>query len=299
MNRRIARFLEEHRPATPCLVFDLDTAEQKCREMAKAMPEARIYCAVKANPAAEILKRLARLGSAFDVASLAEVDLCLAAGVDPRDLSYGNTIKKERDIAAAFARGVTLFAFDSAEELEKIARAAPGARVFCRLLAGSEGAEWPLSRKFRCDYAMARALMLKAPALGLVPFGLSFHGGSQQCDPARWDEAVAESARLFRELEAEGIELGMLNLGGGLAETMDEMIQYPVGAPREGGPTGKVIVAGPSCDSVDVLYEKADYRLPLDLKAGDRLAFLSAGAYTTTYASIGFNGFPPLTEHYI
>ncbi|MCK6450966.1 MAG: type III PLP-dependent enzyme [Alphaproteobacteria bacterium] len=377
MNRKIARFLDEHRPATPCLVFDLDTVEQKYREMAKAMPEARIYYAVKANPAPEVLKLLARLGSAFDVASLAEVDLCLAAGVDARDLSYGNTIKKERDVAAAFARGVSLFAFDSQEELEKIARAAPGARVFCRLLAGSEGAEWPLSRKFGCDYAMALSLMLKAPALGVVPFGLSFHVGSQQCDPKRWDEAVAESARLFRELEAAGIELGMLNLGGGfparyrkrvppvaryveeiraalrrhfgnrapeqlilepgrglvgeagvihsevvliarksarddkrwvyldigrfggLAETMDEMIQYPVVAPREGGPTGKVVLSGPTCDSVDVLYEKADYRLPLDLKTGDRLTFLSAGAYTTTYASVGFNGFPPLAEHYI
>jgi ornithine decarboxylase len=60
-----------------------------------------------------------------------------------------------------------------------------------------------------------------------------------------------------------------------------------------------VILAGPTCDSVDVMYEKADYRLPLDLKIGDRITFLSAGAYTTTYASIGFNGFAPLREHYI
>jgi ornithine decarboxylase len=377
MNRKISRFLAEQRPATPCLVFDLDVVEQKYREMEKAMPEARIYYAVKANPAPEILKLLVRLGSSFDVASLAEIDQCLAAGAEAADLSYGNTIKKESDIAAAHARGVRLYAFDSLAELEKIARVAPGSRVFCRLLAGSEGAEWPLSNKFGCDYAMARELMLKARALGLVPFGLSFHVGSQQRDPTRWDQAVAETAGLFRELESHGVELKMVNLGGGfparyrkrvpsiakyveeiraalrrhfgnrlpdtlimepgrglvgeagvvhsevvlisrksagddkrwvyldigkfggLAETMDEMIQYQLVTPHEGRPTGPVILAGPTCDSVDVMYEKADYRLPLDLKIGDRITFLSAGAYTTTYASIGFNGFAPLREHYI
>jgi ornithine decarboxylase len=377
MNRKISRFLAEQRPATPCLVFDLDVVEQKYREMEKAMPEARIYYAVKANPAPEILKLLVKLGSSFDVASLAEIDQCLAAGAKAADLSYGNTIKKESDIAQAHAKGVRLFAFDSLEELEKIARVAPGARVFCRLLAGSEGAEWPLSNKFGCDYAMARELMLKARILGLVPFGLSFHVGSQQRDPTRWDQAVAETAGLFRELESHGVELKMVNLGGGfparyrkrvpsiakyveqiraalrrhfgnrvpdtlimepgrglvgeagvihsevvlisrksagddkrwvyldigkfggLAETMDEMIQYQLVTPHEGQPMGPVILAGPTCDSVDVMYEKADYKLPLDLKIGDRITFLSAGAYTTTYASIGFNGFAPLREHYI
>ena len=377
MNRKISRFLAEKRPATPCLVFDLDMVEQKYREMEKSMAEARIYYAVKANPAPEILKLLVGLGSSFDVASLVEIDQCLTAGAKPEDLSFGNTIKKEVDIAAAHAKGVRLFAFDSLAELEKIARAAPGARVFCRLLAGSEGAEWPLSHKFGCDYSMTRELMLKAPALGLVPFGLSFHVGSQQRDPTRWDQALAETAGLFKELESHGVELKMVNLGGGfparyrkrvpsiakyveqirgalrrhfgnrvpdtlilepgrglvgeagvvhsevvliskksagddkrwvyldigkfggLAETMDEMIQYQIVTPYEGGAMGPVVLAGPTCDSVDVMYEKADYKLPMDLKIGDRVTILSAGAYTTTYASIGFNGFAPLREHYI
>jgi ornithine decarboxylase len=59
------------------------------------------------------------------------------------------------------------------------------------------------------------------------------------------------------------------------------------------------VIAGPTCDSVDTLYEKAGYKLPDALKAGDRVRLLSAGAYTTTYASVGFNGFPPPQEHYI
>jgi ornithine decarboxylase len=102
--------------------------------MEKAMPEARIYYAVKANPSPDILGLLVKLGSSFDVASLNEIEFCLKAGAKPQDLSYGNTIKKERDIAAAYAKGVRLYAFDSMAELEKIARAAPGSRVFCRRL---------------------------------------------------------------------------------------------------------------------------------------------------------------------
>ena len=86
---------------------------------------------------------------------------------------------------------------------------------------------------------------------------------------------------------------------GGLPETMGEAIQYRIKTPRDGGPTGPVILAGPTCDEVDVLYEKSDYRLPLDLQIGDRVQIFATGAYTTTYSSVGFNGFPPLAAYYI
>ena len=86
---------------------------------------------------------------------------------------------------------------------------------------------------------------------------------------------------------------------GGLAEVMDECIEYRIRTPRDGGPEGPVILAGPTCDEVDILYERADYRLPLALEVGDRIEILSTGAYTATYASVGFNGFAPLREFYI
>ena len=66
--------------------------------------------------------------------------------------------------------------------------------------------------------------------------------------------------------------------------------------PHAGGETAPVVLAGPTCDSADILYEKADYRLPLALKAGDKVIILSTGAYTTTYSSIAFNGMPPLAS---
>ena len=370
MTKKIARFLADHEPATPCLVMDLDIIAVNYRKLQTAMPDAVIYYALKANPAREILELLVSLGSSFDTASLNEIDMALAAGASPDRISFGNTIKKKVDIAAAFVRGVRLFAFDSRAELEKIAAAAPGSKVFCRILTSGEGAEWPLSRKFGCEPSMARELLGQASGLGVVPWGVSFHVGSQQRDPTQWDKAIAEAARLFGKLEEDGIELGMLNIGGGfptryrkgvptlcrygaiirrsilrhfgnrvpdvivepgrqmvgnagviqtevvliakksakdnrrwvyldigkfggLAETEGEAIQYPIRSHRRGR-AERVILAGPTCDSADVLYEKAAYRLPADLSIGDRLEIRAAGAYTSTYASVAFNGFEPL-----
>lgn len=370
MTKKIARFLAENTPATPCLVVDLDLVAANFRKLRTAMPDAEIYYAVKANPSPEILKVLVALGSSFDCASLNEIDMVLAAGGTADRISYGNTIKKQADIAEAYRRGVKLFAFDCRAELEKIAAAAPGSRVFCRILTSGSGAEWPLSRKFGCAPQMAADLLRLCPQLGVEPFGISFHVGSQQRDPKQWDTAIRTAATLFRELDEAGIELKMLNLGGGfptryrrniptlcsigasirralrthfgnrvpdlivepgrqmvgnagviqtevvlistkaaeerrrwiyldigrfggLAETEGEAIQYPIKSHRRGR-TQRVILAGPTCDSADVLYEKAKYRLPIDLKIGDRLEIRATGAYTSTYASVAFNGFEPL-----
>lgn len=375
MNTKIARFFQERRPATPCLVVDLDVVSENYRTLAGALPDSLIYYAVKANPAPEVLSLLAGLGSSFDTASLPEIRQVLAAGATADRISFGNTIKKQSDIAAACALGVRLFAFDSIGELEKIAAAAPGSKVFCRILTSGEGADWPLSRKFGCDPGMALDLLLKAASLGVEPYGVSFHVGSQQRDLAQWDAALATVAGLFRELEEKGVTLRMVNLGGGfptryrrdvppteaygaaisdalrahfgnrppativepgrgmvgnagviesevvlisrksandnrrwvyldigkfggLAETMDEAIQYPIETDAA-GPEEAVILAGPTCDSADVLYETADYRLPADLRIGDRIRVLATGAYTTTYASVAFNGFEPLAAYYI
>lgn len=376
MTQKIAAFLAERRPQTPCLVVDLDLVAENFRRFRDALPDARVFYAVKANPAPQILSLLADLGSCFDTASVAEIEMALAAGAGPERISYGNTIKKEGDIARAFALGVRLFAFDSAAELEKLARSAPGAQVFCRVLTSGEGAEWPLSRKFGCAPEMAEELMLRAAELGLDPYGLSFHVGSQQRDPAQWEAALATTAGVFRRLAALGLQLRMVNLGGGfptrylkevptaqdygnailralrdhfgnrlpdtiiepgrgmvgnagmiqtevvlisrksqddprrwvyldigrfggLAETEGEAIRYPIHSARDDAAVEEAIVAGPTCDSADVLYERNAYPLPVSLEIGDKLLIAATGAYTTTYASVAFNGFEPLKSYYV
>jgi ornithine decarboxylase len=376
MTEKIAQFLDSHVLPTPCVVVDLAKVEQNYLDMRAAFPAARIFYALKANPGRPILERLVQLGCGFDAASWEEIEMCLAAGAPPARISFGNTIKKAAAIRRAHAAGIDLFVFDSPEELEKIAEHAPGARVFCRLVVATEGAIFPLARKFGTGTDMALELMARAADLGLVPYGLSFHAGSQQTGPEAYESAIGQVAMLFDALEQEGIKLRMINLGGGfpshyqdevppiaafghaidraltyhfsndlpevilepgralvgdaamlesevvlvshrsktdpmrwvyldigvyggLNETMDENTRYVISTKHDGGATGPVVIAGPTCDSFDTLYEKSNNRLPLALKAGDRVRFHSTGAYVTTYATNGFNGFKPLDEHYI
>ena len=376
MTPKVARFLVDHQPATPCLVLDIDRVETNFRALQRALPLARVYYAVKANPAAPILERLVTLDSRFDAAGIEEVEACLHAGAKPDAISFGNTVKKASAIARAYAAGVTMFAFDCDEELEKLARHAPGSRVYCRIMVENAGADWPLSRKFGTTVENARVLMVRAGELGLDAFGLSFHVGSQQTTTAAYEAAIGRIAMLFTDLRDSGVSVRMVNLGGGfpvryrddvpgidnfadaimnamtehfgnalpdmvvepgrcivgdagvvsaevvlvsrrdkndpvrwvyldigrfggLAETEGESIKYRIVTPHDGGGTGPVAIAGPTCDGADIMYERSNYRLPLALTSGDRVALLATGAYVTTYASQRFNGFAPLTEHYI
>jgi ornithine decarboxylase len=180
MTERIRDFLKTRRDDGPCLVVDLDVVRDNYTTFAKALPDTRVFYAVKANPAPEVLALLAKLGSCFDTASVPEIEMALAAGAAADRISYGNTIKKERDIAKAYALGVRLYAVDCKAEVEKVARAAPGSRVFCRILSDCVGAEWPLSRKFGCEPSMAADVLEHAHKLGLVAHGISFHVGSSR-----------------------------------------------------------------------------------------------------------------------
>jgi ornithine decarboxylase len=195
---------------------NLDVVRARYEALRQALPSAAIYYAVKANPAPEVVSALADLGANFDLASLGELDICLGLRIPPERLSFGNTIKRENAIAAASAAGVGLYAFDSAAELEKLARSAPGAHVFCRMLVDNKGAEWPLSRKFGCESHMASDLVVMARRLVLRPIGVSFHVGSQQHDPQAWSSAIGHAAWIFRACARRGLHLELINLGGGL-----------------------------------------------------------------------------------
>src|SRR3989440_8294067 len=216
MTARIRDYLRNRTDDGPVLVVDLDVVRTNYQNFAKALPDTRVFYAVKANPAPEVLSLLASLGSCFDTASVPEIEMVLAAGAAADRISYGNTIKKERDVARAHALGVRLFAVDCVAEVEKIARAAPGSRVFCRILSDCVGAEWPLSRKFGCEPAIAVDVLEHALKLGLEPYGVSFHVGSQQRNPHAWDRALASAAAVVRECSERGLNLAMVKRWGGI-----------------------------------------------------------------------------------
>jgi ornithine decarboxylase len=79
----------------------------------------------------------------------------------------------------------------------------------------------------------------------------------------------------------------------GLMETLGEAIRYRLSTPAP-GPLGPCVLAGPTCDSADVLYEDHPAHLPLTLVEGDEVRLHAAGAYTTCYSTVGFNGCAPL-----
>ncbi|HEY4332841.1 MAG TPA: hypothetical protein VGM78_09745 [Ilumatobacteraceae bacterium] len=218
---KIDAFLRETDAPTPFVVVDLDLVEQRYHQLVEAIPAARVFYAVKANPALPILRRLVSLGSAFDVASPAEIDQCLAAGADPSVISYGNTIKKRRDIAYATSCGVRRFTIDAEPELEKLIDAAPGASVCVRLRHECGGADWPLSRKFGCDPTEVENLLVRTTEAGMES-GVSFHVGSQQRDLDAWDDSLEVVARLMARATDRGATPTFVNLGGGFPGTYRE-----------------------------------------------------------------------------
>lgn len=360
-------------PPTPFLRLDVGAAVSNYKRLRDALPGTAVHYAIKANNDPELLAALSGAGCDFDVASPSEVDDIVAAGADARTVVYSNPIKRRADIAAAAARGVRLFAVDSIEETVKVAEAAPGTDVLCRLVTSGAGSDWPLSRKYGCSTSQAVEILKTAAGLGLGAAGVSFHVGSQQRDPLAWREPIAASARVFGALRGQGISPWLVDLGGGfpaalegdtppiaeygkavgaalaesfgtdlprtiiepgravvadagvlessvvavvnrggtrwvfldagvftgLVETIEEAIRYPLTTTADGGPVGPCVLAGPTCDSADVLYEKNPVMLPLALAEGDIVRFSSAGAYTTCYSTVGFNGFPPLATHHV
>ena len=362
---------------TPCLIIDLNIIKEQYQQMTRIFPYAKVYYAMKANPSNQIIEILRDLGCNFDVASIYELNQILSLGISPEKVSYGNTIKSITDIKYFYQKGVRLFVTDSIGDLNNIAKYAPGSQVFVRLLVLSETADWPLSKKFGCHPDKAIHLLKKAKGQNLIPYGISFHVGSQQRDIGEWCKCIAMVKCLFDQASYQGIELKMINLGGGLPakyiqkakslqvyaseiyrylkiyfhenipeiilepgrslvgnagilitkvikvekknqtdshkwvyldagiyngliETINESIQYPiVTASPHSGKEVPYIVAGPTCDSIDVMYEKNKYMLPKFLPEGERLYWLTAGAYTNSSASVGFNGFPPIQSFFI
>ena len=200
---------------TPFLAGDLSLLARRFNRFTSALPRVRPFYAVKCNSVPEVLTTAMAQGAGFEIASLGELRLLQAIGVPPQDVLYSNTVKPPAHVAGAAEAGVWRFAVDSEGELDKIARHAPGAAVYARVRVDDSGSVFPLSRKFGAESHHARALLQQAENLGLQPYGLTFHVGSQCMATSAWVQAIASTARLMRQLRSDGIEIQMLNLGGG------------------------------------------------------------------------------------
>jgi len=200
---------------TPELVIDLDQVGDAYAEMTAALPGITVHYATKCNPNPQVLGRLMGLGSSFEIASAVELETLLEIGVEPAEVLYSNPVKPVSHIARAYAEGVRMFAFDSLDEVKKLADAAPGTSAIVRLAAHDAPSAVPSEGKFGVDARAAVELLLLAREYGLDPYGVAFHVGSQMLDPKAWQAPLAVVGRILDELDEHGVRLRLVDLGGG------------------------------------------------------------------------------------
>jgi ornithine decarboxylase len=200
---------------SPMLLVDLSLVRRAYEDVAASLPTASVFYSMKANPHPAVLQTLVIAGCGLEVSSIPELKLALATGIEPRRIISSNPVKRPEFIRYAAEAGVDCFAFDSITELKKLAQWAPGSRVYVRLAVNNEGSDWPLLDKYGVGGPEASDLLLESRQLGLIPFGVTFHVGSQCRNADAWHPAIAASGRVFATLNEHGIKLSMLNLGGG------------------------------------------------------------------------------------
>ncbi|MCX7914108.1 MAG: type III PLP-dependent enzyme [Thermodesulfovibrionales bacterium] len=342
----------------PYLFIDKDVIREKVSLIGKNILNSKVFYAVKANPDIEVLKFLNELGIGFEIASEGELRILSSLGVEPSRIITSNPVKTLKFLYEAALYGIKYYAFDSKPEVDKIVRYAPKSKVYVRLSVSNEGSEWPLSRKFGVEIEDALELLQYSKEKGLEPVGITFHVGSQCNNVYNWNSALDKAKELFDMAKDRGIELSLLNLGGGypirytkqvlqidaIERKINTVLQQKfskdieifiepgravvgdagifvatvVGKAKRdnenwlyidigvfnglmesvGGIKYKYVVgsrnepkrwtiAGPSCDSFDVIDR--DVELP-EPEIGNLILILSVGAYTISYAS-EFNGF--------
>jgi len=199
----------------PFFLFDPAEVRAAIDEFGAAFPGAGVYYAVKANYEPAVLRAVAEAGCGFEAASWPEVEALLGLGIAPSRIIYGTAVKPRSHVRAAVRAGVDRFAADSIEEIAMLAEAAPGARVFVRVKADDSHSVFQLNTKFGADRGSALELLLQAKALGLVPWGLSFNVGSQATRATDWGDGLRSLVPIVHHLHRLGVELGIINLGGG------------------------------------------------------------------------------------
>jgi ornithine decarboxylase len=201
---------------TPFLVIDKRIIKRKFREIKDSVKGVKVFYAVKANSNLEISRYLDSLGAGFEVASTNELKDLLAIGVSAKKIITSNTLKIPEFIKAAHQAGVEYFAYDTEMEIDKLSALAPGSKVYLRIVVDNTGSEWPLSKKFGADPSRALELLKYAKNSKVTPVGITFHVGSQCLNPLNWSNALITTAEIFNMARRAGIELKLVNLGGGI-----------------------------------------------------------------------------------
>lgn len=358
---KVFKYLDKERIETPFLLIDSSKVKEKTSLIGHYIDNARVFYAVKANPDVAIVRFLNKLKMGFEISSEGELDILSTLRVKPERIISSNPVKSLKFLNMAASYGISYFSFDSAYEIEKIAKIVPGSNVYVRLSVPNEGSEWPLSKKFGVELDEALDLLCYAQKKRLNPVGITFHVGSQCTNIYNWNIALDKAKTLWDMAEKKKINLNLLNIGGGYPITYTKHVisieaiernvnnliykRFPketeihiepgravigdagilvtsvIGKAKRGDNEWLYLdvgvfnglmesvggikysyivesdkhvrykkqwtIAGPSCDSFDIIDSNVTLPEP---NVGNLVLILSSGAYTISYAS-EFNGF--------
>ena len=200
---------------TPLLVLSLEQIEKNYNLLRTHMPRVKVFYAIKANPHRRILELMRDLGSNFDVASDGEIMELASLGVDGSRMIYANPMKTVNGLRACRNAGVGKMTFDSAGEIDKMARECPGATALLRIRIDNSSAHVDLNKKFGAGREQALELLQKAKAAGLDAAGIAFHVGSQTTSADPYLNALDIAREIFEEAVANGMQLRIMDIGGG------------------------------------------------------------------------------------
>ncbi len=200
---------------TPLLLLSLEQIEKNYRLLRTHLPRVKVFYAIKANPHRRILELMRDLGSNFDVASDGEIMELSSLGVDGSRMIYANPMKTVNGLRACRNAGVGKMTFDSAGEIDKMARECPGATVLLRIRIDNSSAHVDLNKKFGAAREQALELLLKARDAGLDAAGIAFHVGSQTTSADPYLYALDIAREIFEEAAAAGMQLRIMDIGGG------------------------------------------------------------------------------------
>lgn len=196
-------------------IADLGNIYRQHKRWQECLPNVTPYYAVKANPDTVVLRLLAALGTGFDCASMNEINMVAKLGVNPSRVIFANPCKPTSFVRHAAKMGVDMTTFDNIDELYKISRAHPGAKLVLRILTDDSKSLSRLGLKFGAPLVVVPTLLAKAVELGLNVVGISFHVGSGCYDTGAFTDAVARAKKAFIMGQEAGYHFTLLDVGGG------------------------------------------------------------------------------------
>ncbi|XP_028267353.1 ornithine decarboxylase-like [Parambassis ranga] len=202
-------------------VANLDSILERYLQWVTNLPRVKPFYAVKCNNTASAIRMLRALGTGFDCASKAEIQLALSLGATPDQIIYAHTTKPQSHIRYACTRGVDMMTFDSEDELLKISLCHAEAKLVIRIAVDDSKSLVRLSSKFGASLASAGRLLERAKELGLQVIGVSFHVGSGCTGAEAFKQAIADARRVFDIASSLGFQLRLLDIGGGFSEIGD------------------------------------------------------------------------------